>query len=189
MDTLMFGGGGIFFILFGLFLSKRHSEFILKGIKINGRVIDVVDKVNITRGAFGQITDQQNIKAPVVQYEYKKQYKFQAEIDVRSHNLTQGSAVEVIINPLKPKTAKLGIGAKIDTLIFKLMIGLGVFSCGIGAILFNSNDFNFHLFTDPFTLAIVIITIIFIYLKLWPMLRILPFLPIYHENAVEVDKK
>lgn len=188
MDTLMFGGVGLFFILFGLLLTKKHSDFILKGIKISGRVIDVVDKVHISRGTFGQITEQSTIKAPVVEYKYKKSYKFEAEVDVRSYNLTQGSVVEVIINPLKPKTAKLSIGAKESTMIFKLMIGLGIFSCGIGAINFNPNDFNFHFLNDPFTLAIVIITIVYVYLKLWPILRVLPFMPIYHENAVEVDK-
>lgn len=179
MDTLMFGGGGLFFILLGLFLIKKHRDFVSHCIKVDGRVIDIVTKV----------TNRYRFQAPIVQYKYNKNYKFQAEVDAGSHNLTHGSMVKVLINPRQPKTAKLGIGAKESAIVFYLMIGLGVFSLMIGVMLFNPNEFNVDFLYDPLTLAIVAISVIFLYLKLWPMLTILPNTPIYSENAVEVENQ
>lgn len=185
----MFGGVGIFFVILGLFLLKKHRNFVSQCITVEGKVIDIVDKQYITRGSFGQVTKRRIIKTPIVLYKYHKRYKFQAEIDARYHNLSLDSVVEVLINPLRPRTAKLRIGATENTTAFYIMIGLGVFSSIIGVVLFNPNEFNLDFLYTPFALGIITVTIVFLYLKLWPLLSILPHAPIYTENAEEIKEQ
>lgn len=189
MDTLMFGGVGLLFTIFGLFFMKKHRDFIANCIKVDGTVIDIVDKTYITRNISGQVTKQRSYKVPLVQYRYKKLYQFQADVDVSTHKLARDTRVEVMINPFKPKTAKLTIGAQESMIAFRIMIVVGVFSIIIGAVQFNPREFNLDFLYNPLTLAIITFSIIFLYLKLGPILSILPNTPIYTENAVEVENQ
>lgn len=189
MGSLMFCGGGLFFIILGLFLIKKHRSFVSNCIKLEGRVTDIVDEVYTRRGSFGQVTDRRKIKTPIVQYKYNRLYQFKAGIDARSHNLTHDSKVEVLINPLQPKTAKLSMGAQDNAMVFYSMVVSGLFILVLGIIQFNPNEFNIDFLYDPLLLAIVTVSIIFLYFKLWPVLSILPNAPIYSENAEEVKNE
>jgi len=189
MDTLMFGGVGMFFLILGLFLNKKHRNFVAHCIKVDGRVIGIVDKVYKSRGAFGRVVDGRTVREPIVQYRYNKLYKFQAEIDAKTHDLAHDSKLEVLINPAHPRTAKLSLTAHNNIIVFRMMMVAGLFSMIIGAITFNPNELNFDFLYDPVTVAVIIITIIFLYLKLAPVLRALPHTPIYPENAVEVENQ
>lgn len=186
MDTVFFGGVGLFFVLLGLYLLKKHREFVSNCIKVEGKVTAVVEKIYKTRGSFGQIIERRRINVPVVVYRYHRLYRFNAELDADVHKLVTGARVEVLINPFKPKTAKLSIGAHQGVLVFRLMVGLGLFIASIGVYLFNPNEFSLDFLNDPFIIIMLVVLAVFFYLKLWPMLSLLPNMPIYTENAEEV---
>lgn len=183
----MFLGGGLLFVFLGFFLIKKHQDFMNKCITVNGVITDIVEKVNITRNSLGGVEDRKVVHTPIIQYKHNKLYEFQSEIDANSHYLKKGANVEVLINPLKPKAAKLLIGAKENTMIFKLMIGLGGFLSIIGLALFEPNELSFDFLERPITLIAIIFSLGFLYFKVLPMLSLLAGADIYTENAKEVE--
>ena len=188
MDTILFSGVGCGLILLAIFLMKKHKHFMSHSIEVEGKIIDVVERLHTTRTAMGGVEDKQLLKHPVVQYRYNKSYQFQSDMDVSKEDVKVGSSVTVRINPLQPKAAKLDISLKSNTLMFMLMIGLGVFLIGIGAVQFKPSDFsNLSLFDDWFTLAFVVVGGIYLYIKLSPMFGFLKYGAIYTENAEEVE--
>ncbi len=188
MDTIMFTGGGLFFIFLGLFLRKKHQQFMASSIIVNGKIVDIVEKVNISRNTFGGIEDKRIIWTPIVQYKYNKLYEFQSEVDANSHGLKKQSNVDVLIDPLKPKVAKLTVGAKDSSMLMLIMIGLGSFLSIIGLILFNPNDFDIGSLTEPFPLLVTVFAGTFFYVKIWPILSMFAVADIYTENAKEVEE-
>lgn len=189
MDTVMFTGGGLLFVWLGFFLRRKHQQFMSRCITINGKIIDIVEKVNIRRNATGAINGKRTIQVPVIEYKYNKRYQFQSEVDANQHGIKKGEKVEVVIDPLKPKVAKLMLAAKDNTMLFWLMIGLGTFLSIIGLIQFNPKDFDIDLLANPFTIAVIIFSAIFFYLKVLPLLQMMAFADIYTENAKQMDEE
>lgn len=188
MDMIIFSGAGCFLIVLAALLIKKHKCFVAESIEVEGEVIDVVERLHTTRGAMGGVEEQRLLKHPIVEYRYNKSYKFQSDMDVSKEAVKVGSRVTVRINPLHPKAAKLDLSLKNNTLLFMLMIGLGVFFIGIGAIQFKPSDFsNLSLFDDWFTLGFVVVGGIYLYIKLSPIFSLLKHNSIYAENAEEVD--
>lgn len=186
MDTILFAGVGLFFIYLGLMLNHKHKKFVANSIEIDGRIVSIIDRVNRTRGNFGQVTDINTIKAPLVQYRYGLLYEFEAELDTSTHDLGVGSSVVVLIDPLRPKTAKLQLAATQSTWMFKIMIGLGTFACILGAIQYKPIHFDLSFFEHPFMLIFICIVAFTFYTKVLPTLRLLKYAPIYQDNAREV---
>jgi len=176
----------LLFLVFGVVLYIKHNRFVAKCVEVKAVIVDVVDKVHISHNIFGQVEEKRTIKTPIVQYKYNQLYQFQSEVDARNHSLDVGDKVTVLLNPLVPKAARLDVGLTENTMLFKLMIGLGGFLFGLGVYLFNPNDFNLSIFKDLFSAAIIIFIVIYAYIKLSPLLSFLQFMPIYHENAKEV---
>ncbi len=187
MDTIIFLGGGLLFVLLGFFLRKKHQDFMSKCITVNGVITDIVEKINITRNSLGGVEDRKVVHTPIVQYKYNKLYEFQSEIDANSHYLKKSANVEVLIDPLKPKVAKLLLGANENTLFFKIIIGIGSFLSIIGTALFNPNDFSLDFIADPVMLLIITAVLGFLYFKALPIITMISMADIYTENAKEVE--
>ena len=188
MDTILFSGVGCGLIVLAIILIKKHKHFMSHSIEVEGEIVDIVERLHTTRTAMGGVEDQRLLKHPVVKYRYNKSYKFQSDMDVSKETVKVGSRVTVRIDPLQPKAAKLDISLKSNTLLFILMIGLGVFLIGIGAVQFKPSDFNnVSLFDDWVTLGFVVVGGIYLYVKLGPLFGFLKYGSIYTENAEEVD--
>lgn len=188
MDTILFSGVGCGLIFFAVFLMKKHKYFMSHSIVLEGEVIDIVERLHTTQNAIGGVEDQRLLKHPVVKYRYNKSYKFQSDIDVSNEAVKVGSRVTVRIDPMQPKAAKLEMSLKSFSLMFTLMIGLGVFFIGIGAVQFKPSDFtNVSLFDNWFMLIFVVVGGAYLYIKLSPIYSLLKYNSIYTENAEEVD--
>jgi len=183
MDTILFSGVGCGLIFFALFLMKKHKHFMSHSIEVEGEIIDIVERLHTTQNS------QRLLKHPVVKYRYNKSYKFQSDMDVSKEAVKVGSRVTVRIDPMQPKAAKLDMSLKSNSLMFILMIGLGVFLIGIGAVQFKPSDFtNLSLFDDWVTLGFIVVGGIYLYVKLGPLFSFLKYNSIYTENAEEYVK-
>jgi len=188
MDTFLFSGVGVGFILLAIFLIKKHKHFMESSIEVQGEIVDIIEKTHITRNTFGHVEDKKLFKHPVVKYRYHRFYQFQSDIDVSREDLSVGSSVSVRINPLKPTTAKLEIGLNNNMLFFWLMIGLGLFLIGIGAVQFKPSDYtNLSLFDNWLALGFILVGGIYLYIKIGPILSLMRYNSIYSENAKELD--
>ena len=188
MDTILFSGVGCGLIVLAVILIKKHKHFMFHSIEVEGEIVDIVERLHTTQNAMGGVEERRLLKHPVVKYRYNKNYKFQSDIDASEEDVKVGSRVTVRINPLEPKAAKLEISLKSHTLMFMLMIGLGVFFIGIGAIQFKPSDFsNISLFDNWFTLGFVVAGGIYLYIKVLPIFSLMKYNSIYTENAEEVD--
>lgn len=188
MDTILFSGVGCGLIFLAFFLMKKHKHFMSHSTEVEGEIIDFVEKWHTTRTAMGGVEDQRLLKHPVVKYRYNKSYKFQSDMDVTKEAVKIGSRVTVRIDPMQPKAAKLDMSLKSNSLMFILMIGLGVFLIGIGSVQFKPSDFtNLSLFDDWVTLGFVVMGGFYLYVKLGPLFSFLKYNSIYTENAEEVD--
>lgn len=187
MDTILFSGVGVLLVLFAMALIKKHKQFVANSVEVPGEVIDIVQTYQVNRDGEGGARSRVR-QVPVVKYRYNRFYKFQSDIDIARKGVTIGSPVTVRIDPFKPKTAKLELGLANHVMLFRLMIGLGIFFIIIGAVQYEPRDFDLDHFNNWVPLAFMVFGGIYLYFKLSPLIGFLKHNPIYTENAEELDE-
>jgi len=188
MTTLIAGTMGLFFLFLGLTLFRQHKKFLRKCIRVQGTIVEINEWFHTKRGMLGN--QRRNLTPknyPIVQYRYNGQnYEYQADTDVNPVFMPKGTSLTVLIEPMRPKAAKLEMGMKVDKILFSIFTFLGLISLLVAIIDFDLASFVKDMY-DPFFIVIAISFAIFVFVYLGPMLKEMKRSSIYPERANKVD--
>ena len=179
---------GLFCLLFGVVVQDKHQHFIRRSNKVFGRVV----AHSLSSESYTLQDSSCAEKAfvyPIVEYDYGKTYRFIAEVEFDINVLSVGDAIEVYVDKLNPKIAKLKRGTSQTESIMRIFLVLGVIFSAIGLYIFDLHDITQLINGEKLYLIISIALFSYVGAKLTPILKLAFTTPIYHENAFEVPDK
>ena len=181
---------GLFCLLFGVVIQDKYQHFLRRSNKVFGRIV----RLNTTNDyslednkvVVNSTGSEPSGVFPVIEYDYGKTYRFLAEVEYESGALAVGDAIEVYVDKLNPKIAKLKQGTSMTEIIMRISLAIGVVLSAIGLYIFELNDITQLINGEKFYLLVSIALFSYVGAKLTPILKLALTSPIYHENAFEV---
>ncbi|WP_448547158.1 DUF3592 domain-containing protein [Thalassotalea fusca] len=178
---------GLFCLLFGVVVQDKHQHFLRRSNKVFGRVVGYSSIENITSVLKHPEESPKTYSLPIVEYEYGKTYRFIADEEYERENFVVGEAIEVYVDKLNPKIAKLKQGTSQTETIMRIFLAIGVIFCAFGLYIFDLHDITQLINGEKFYLLVSVALFSYVGAKLTPILRLAFTSPIYHENAFEVS--
>ena len=116
---------------------KGHIKFLSSCLEVKGKVIDIVEVRRYIKDSFGAVTDVKHTFAPVVEYTSGKHYRFQSEINAKTHSINIGDSVVVQLQKNNNKIAKLKAGNN-----ERMLMGYSGIILGFVALLMSAYSFE-----------------------------------------------
>mgnify|MGYP000677853964 CR=1 FL=1 len=179
---------GLFCLLFGVVVQDKHQHFLRRSNKVFGRIVGFSAIENITTVLKHPDEIPKNYSLPIIEYDYGKTYRFIADEEYEHESFTVGEAIEVYVDKLNPRIAKLKQGTSQTEVIMRLSLALGVIFCAFGLYIFDLHDITQLINGEIFYLVVSVALFSYVGAKLTPLLKLAFTSPIYHENAFEVSE-